>query len=124
MVLDHTQLVVEPSFLDRLDVAWAPGVVEPRLERTVETKESEPTLAGNGLDPIVLVADGRLRPEVEVNRSVVFVAEIVSLIVAARKALAGLELRPRLGVVGDDRPEVLDLAPRSATARSVRVTVG
>jgi hypothetical protein len=36
------------------DLAGAPGLVEPCLKRAVEAKQGIPTLAGNGLHPVIL----------------------------------------------------------------------
>jgi hypothetical protein len=39
---------------DPLDLARSPGVVEERLQRTVEAQDHEETLAGHRLDPVAL----------------------------------------------------------------------
>lgn len=66
-------------------------------------------LAGNGLDPVALTLARRLRSKREVNRAVVVLGEFfkVAFTVSARKRLASLQLRAGLGVVGDQRPEIL-----------------
>jgi hypothetical protein len=58
------RLVTVPLFL-QLDVAWFPGLVEPWLERTVQTQDREPSSAGYRLDPVGLFTDWGLRTEVD-----------------------------------------------------------
>jgi hypothetical protein len=51
----------------RFDFSWQPRLVEPWFERTVETKDHEPTLFGDGLYPVVRFARGCFRTEVNVH---------------------------------------------------------
>lgn len=55
------------SLLQRLNLTGPPSFVEPRLERAVEAKERVPSFAGDGLHPVVLLAGGRLGPEIDVH---------------------------------------------------------
>ncbi len=82
-------------------------MVEPGLEWAVEAQDREPALAGDGLDPVVLVLLRRFGSEVEIDRAVMVVAQVVAFAVAAGEPLAGLQFRSGLRVVDDDRPEVL-----------------
>jgi len=41
--------------LHQFNLTRSPGFVEPGLGWAVETQEAEPTLSGNGLDPIRLI---------------------------------------------------------------------
>jgi hypothetical protein len=40
--------------LHHLNLTGTPGLVDPRLERSVHAKDDEPALAGNSLDPVDL----------------------------------------------------------------------
>lgn len=55
------------SLLKRLNLAGPPSFFEPRLERAVEAQERVPSFAGDGLHPIVLFANRRLGPEIDVH---------------------------------------------------------
>ena len=48
------------------DLSWPPGLVKPRFKRTVQTQERVPPLAGNGLDPVILLSTRSLRTEVDI----------------------------------------------------------
>jgi hypothetical protein len=50
-----------------LDVVQFPALVEERLEWSVEAKDREPSLFGNGPDPILLLAFGHFRAEINVH---------------------------------------------------------
>ena len=59
------------AFLDRLDLARPPGLVEERRQRAVEPQDREPALARVGLDPVAaLDALGLRRAEVDRRRAV------------------------------------------------------
>ena len=50
----------------QFDFAWPPGLVEPGLKRTLHTQDDEPALVGHRLQPVVLLARGRFRREVNI----------------------------------------------------------
>src|SRR5262249_41742043 len=52
--------------LHRLDLSRPPSLIEPRLQRTVEAHQSGPALAGDGLHPVVFLADRSLRSEIDI----------------------------------------------------------
>lgn len=56
--------------LNQLDLPDLPALVEVRLQRTVDTQEREPALAGHGLNPVALLTRRRFGPEVDVVRTV------------------------------------------------------
>src|SRR6185295_17543972 len=89
------------------DLARPPGLVEPRLGGAVETQEGKPSFARNCLEPVVLLVPRRRGAEVEVHGPVGVGRQFALLAVPAGKRLAGLQLRARLRVVEDHRPEVL-----------------
>src|SRR5512144_890408 len=95
------------SLVDQLDLPGPPGLVEPWLERPVETQADVPSLAGDGLDPVGLLSDWRLGTEVDVGRRVGVDGDVRLLATDARELLVGLQHRARLRVVHEDRPEVL-----------------
>ena len=47
------------------NLARSPGLIDPGLERGIHAKDDEKALAGNGLDPVVLVALRRLGTKVD-----------------------------------------------------------
>src|SRR4030095_8676152 len=56
---------------DQFDFARAPGFVEERLERAVESQDGEPALAGHRLDPVAPLDTNWLRrSEVDRRRAV------------------------------------------------------
>jgi len=72
------------------DLAWTPGLVEPRLERAVKAQDSVPTLAGDGLDPIDL-ACRFLRRKVDIHGPVLIYDKIFVLAAHARELLICLD---------------------------------
>jgi len=78
------------------------------LQRAVETEELEPGFAGDGLDPVGVLAGGRLGSEVEVVGAVVVGLEGVG--VARQRGVdrrLDLDERAGLGVVDVDRQKFL-----------------
>ena len=57
----------------QLDLAWQPPPFVPGLRRAVETQKAEPALTLHGLDPVCLLALGRLGAEIEGVRPVIVV---------------------------------------------------
>ena len=55
------------DLLHRFDLSRTPSLVEPRLKRTVEAQQSGPALAGDGLHPVVFLADRSLRSEIDIH---------------------------------------------------------
>src|SRR5277367_5217181 len=53
------------ELLDRLDIAWFPGLVEPRFKRAVEAHDREPSSTRHRLNPVALFTGWRLRTEVD-----------------------------------------------------------
>ena len=70
----------------QLELANLPGLVKPRFQRTVDPEHSEPALARDCRDPIILLAGQRLRPEIEIDRAVLVNVD-ATLVVLARKLL-------------------------------------
>jgi hypothetical protein len=56
-----------PGLLNELYLAGAPGLFNPGFERTVDPKDGKPALSRYGFEPIVLIAFGGLRSEVDVS---------------------------------------------------------
>ncbi len=85
---------VSRRLLHQFNLTRSPEFVVPRLSRAVETQNNEPTLAGNSLGPVRLLAGRCLWAEVEIDRPVVvhdhFV--LVANVVVAGERLTGLEL--------------------------------
>ena len=84
----------------QLQVLWSPGLVEPRLQRSVEAQAHAPNLAWNGLDPVTFLAGRRLRAEIDIHRG------IRELIAAANERRA-----PR-AVLVKDRPQECGMCMR------------
>src|SRR5262245_60738506 len=76
---------VRLSLLHLNDVVRPPGLVEEWLQRPVESKEREPAFGGDRLDPVLLLARGSVRTEVDIDRAV------------------GIRLRPGVGGA-DEQP--------------------
>src|SRR5260370_24576590 len=53
--------------LHRLYLSRPPSLVEPRLKRTVEAQEGAPAFAGDGLHPVVFLAQRSLRSEIDIH---------------------------------------------------------
>src|SRR5271165_362863 len=87
--------------LHLLDFSGLPGLVEPRLERTVEAKDRVPAFARNGLHPVGM-ACWRRRAEPDVHRSVGVDDDVFLLTADGRELLVGLKFRSRLVVVNDE----------------------
>lgn len=90
------------------DFTRPPGLLKPWFERAIHSENDEPALAGNGLEPVVLVSLGSLRGEVDVSRAVIVVLDPLGLATDGGEELAGLEHRTGLCVVNRDCPEVID----------------
>src|SRR5215217_2921129 len=92
----------------RLELVQLPALVEPCLQRSVEAEEREPRLAGERLDPVVLLALWCPRTEVQIVGAV-----LVNLQRAGVAGQGGPDRRRHLdegaglGVVDVDGPEVL-----------------
>src|SRR6516162_3106769 len=99
--------VVIPALFHLLNLTRLPCLVEPRLQRAVETKDGVPTLARNGLYPVAFLAGRRLRPEVHVRRLILVNHDALLLATEAWERRVSLELRARLIVVEHHRTEVL-----------------
>src|SRR5689334_15404127 len=52
------------------DVVGLPGLAEERFRWAVEAQIREPTLARNGLDPVLFFSSRGLRAEVDVHRAI------------------------------------------------------
>ena len=61
------QILAGSLLFHQLDLARPPGLVEPRLGRTIEAQDGKPAFAGNGLDPVRLLAGRWFRAEVEIE---------------------------------------------------------
>ena len=55
-----------PALLHHLGITRTPGLLEPRLERPIEAEQHVPALAGDRLDPVVVLAVRGFRPEEDV----------------------------------------------------------
>ncbi len=71
----------------QLNIAWFPGLIEPRLERSVKSQDHEPAFAGNRLDPVAFRALGSLGAEPDIDRAVAVDLEILVLAAEAREPL-------------------------------------
>ena len=89
-----------------LNILQLPRLLEERFQRAVETEDREPALAGDGLDPVLLLACGHLGAEVNVHRAIG--VNLRAAIQADRgKLLAILQLGPAERIVNQHRPEIL-----------------
>src|SRR5271165_2418742 len=96
-----------PYLLLQLEFARLPSLVKPRLQRTVEAQDGEPSSAGNGLNPVAFFTGWRLRTEVEVVGAVSVLLDPAAVASFGRKRLVRLKHGSRLCVVNDHRPKVL-----------------
>src|SRR5262245_48792522 len=88
----------------QLEVARLPRAVERRRLRPVDAEVREPALAGDRLDPLSLVARGRLGTEIQVHGRALAVLQLEDR--AQRGvALVGGDLRASVRVVDRDGPE-------------------
>jgi hypothetical protein len=101
----------------QFNFAGTPSLVDPRFERGIHAKDHEPALAGNRLDPVVLVTLWRLGAVVDGVGSVLILLEPLGISANSGRGLFGLEHGPRLGVVDRDDPEVAD---RRTSRKSIR----
>jgi hypothetical protein len=62
-------------------LAGLPRLVEPRVKRAVQPEDREPTLAGDRLHPVGLLARGRLGAEIKVDRAVGVGDQLVTLVI-------------------------------------------
>ena len=51
----------------KLDLPRLPGLVEPRVERTVEAQDHEPPFAWNRLHPVILKPFRRARAKIDIH---------------------------------------------------------
>ena len=99
----------EPALLHLDDVVGLPGLIEKGFERSVESEEREPAFAGRRLDPVLGVVSAsrrRVGPEVDVDGTI-DIRDRSGVAAHRRERLATAQDRAAVGVVGDDRPEVL-----------------
>src|SRR5262245_28047496 len=86
-------------------VARHPGLFIEGLLRSVDAQEDEETLAGDGAQPVLSVAaGGRIRTEVEIDRSVCVDGGLVHLIDRGER-LSVVQARAGDGIVDGHRPE-------------------
>src|SRR5512147_464534 len=81
------------------NVVGPPGLLEPRLQRSIETQNHEPRFAWNRLDPVALLACRGLRSEPDVHRTIGVDLQILVLAAHARILLVCLQHRTGLGVI-------------------------
>ncbi len=67
------------KLLHQLDLTRSPSLIDPGLEGGVHAKDNEPALAGNRLDPVILVPLGRLEPEVDRVGSIAVLLEALGV---------------------------------------------
>jgi len=91
--------------LDFDNIIQFPGFFKIRLERTVETHQRKPALAGHGLDPVILLTSRYGRAKVDINRTV-GVGIWIFLAVHTGIGLIGLQLRAGGRIVECNRPKV------------------
>jgi hypothetical protein len=94
---------------DQFDLTQSPFLREERFERAVEAKQREPTLAGQGLNPVTPLYPRRLgRTELD-RRGAVRIrfgsGRRIALATGTRLALRRVEHRARLVVVEREGPE-------------------
>ena len=92
--------------LHQLDFAWPPALIDPGLQRAVQTQADPPALAGNGLQPVAFLPPGRLGAEVDVVGAVGVLLQGIVNAADAREPLVGLQHGAGLVVVERERPEV------------------
>src|SRR3984885_6744502 len=99
---------VSSSLVHELNLARAPGFVQPRLQRPVHAQDHKPALARNRLQPVVLLACRRFRSKINVERPICVLLDPLRLASDCWEFLARLQHRARLRVVNRDGPEVID----------------
>jgi hypothetical protein len=100
-------LLIPGSLLHQLDLIWSPSLVEPRLQRAVETEDHIQAFARDGLRPIVFMTGRDGWCEINVHRGIRIDDDALFLTPNARELPVGLEFRARLIVIDHQRPEVL-----------------
>jgi len=95
------------NLLHEFDLARAPGFFNPGLERTVDPKKGEPALSGYGLEPVVLIAFGGFRSEIDVIGAIVVLPDPLGLAADSRELLAGLQHGARQILILSNAPRIL-----------------
>ena len=114
--------------LHQLDLAGAPGFIEPRFQRAVEAQDHEPAFAGQGLHPVILVAFGSFRAEVNIYGAIGVFLQVLVLAADARRFLvcldhgAGLVVRAIVGV-GMTPPNVVGTPKPASSVRMSKIGV-
>ena len=65
---DHPQVC--NCLLHQLNLTWLPRLIEPRLQRPIESQDYVPAFPGDSLHPILLLAGLSFGSEVDVHGSV------------------------------------------------------
>src|ERR1700739_3598871 len=91
----------------RLYLFRPPSLVKPRFKRTVETQDRIPSLAGDGLHPIVFLVGRSLRSEINIYRTIRIDQQPLRQAADRGELLIGLEHGACLVVIQRERPEGL-----------------
>ena len=106
IMFDSSRLFLSFS-VQPLRVSRNPGLVEPGLERAVQSKDHEPALAAHGPDPVSFLARGRFRSEPDGAGTVRVHLHVSGQAVQTRAGGSGrLQHRARPWVATRERPEV------------------
>src|SRR5262245_11901219 len=110
------------------DIVRLPRFFEERFQWSVEAEESEPAFARHRLDPVPLLTCG-FRSEINVNGAV-GIGLRARIGAYRRKGLTIAQDRTAVGIIGYNRPKVLDwdirrnmqtIIPAAVKKRSARV---
>jgi hypothetical protein len=97
---------IETHLLHEFDFAGTPGFFDPGLERAIDPQDGEPALSRQGFKPIVLIAFGGFRSEVDIIGTIVVLLNALGLATDGRELLAGLQHGARLAVIVRDCPKI------------------
>ena len=102
--------------LHQFDLTRSPGLVEPRLGRTIETQNAKPAFVGNRLKPVGFFPGRCLGAEVDIDRSILVGLKnvLVLLIVVAGPCMNFLlpfVLLPVVFMIGISVPAYLERSP-------------
>src|SRR5262249_36308743 len=90
-----------------LKFAWLPRFVEEGLLRTVQPQDHAPAFAGPRLHPVDFLAGRSLGAKIHIHRRVGIDDDALFLAANTWKLFVSLEHRTGLGVVENERPEIL-----------------
>ena len=98
---------VECSLFNQLNLPGPPGLIEPSLERAIDSQSNPPAFTGDGLYPVGFLTRRRNRAEKDIHRVIRVDDDSFPLVACAGKLLVRLQQRACLRIVDDHRPEVL-----------------